>query len=79
MSKLKGGSMDSIIESISDFVGKILAITVIGSSVLLLAGELRLASLKKASKGSVNLSAFTEKMTSMSLQGGIYGTRKKSP
>jgi hypothetical protein len=71
--------MDNIIESISDFIGKILAVTAIGSTVLLLVGELRLASLKKASQGSAKLTAFTERMTGVSFEGGMNGTRKKSP
>jgi hypothetical protein len=71
--------MDNFIEMISSFIGKILVVTTAGASLLLLAGELRLASLKKASQGSSKLSAFTERMTGTNWKGGGHGTRAKSP
>ncbi len=72
--------MDNIIDSISEFIGNIVAFAVFSSSVLLLAGEIRLATLRKASLGSTRLSAFTERMTSTGpmQKGGLRGTSKKS-
>lgn len=55
--------MGSIIGAISGFVSKVLALLLAGSLVALLAGEVRLAALKKASKGSTKLSGFTQRMT----------------
>ncbi len=55
--------MDNIIEEISEFIGAIISTAIIGGSILLIAGEIRLAALKKASHGSVKLSTFTERMT----------------
>ncbi|MCM2351933.1 MAG: hypothetical protein NDI69_18115 [Bacteriovoracaceae bacterium] len=51
--------MDAFIESVSAFVGKLVAIALISSSVFLFAGEIRLAALKKAQEGSSRLSGFT--------------------
>jgi len=59
--------MDSLIESISSFIGKAVTTLVVGSTVCLLAGEIRLAALKKASQGSTKLSSFTAKMTKTTL------------
>ncbi len=55
--------MKDTTSSIQDFVSKILVLTMISSGLLLFAGEIRLAALKKASRGSSKLSAFTERMT----------------
>ena len=55
--------MDNIIEAISEFIGAIVATAIIGGSILLLAGEIRLVALKKASHGSIKLSTFSERMT----------------
>lgn len=54
--------MENLIESISNFIGKAATVLVVGSTVCLLAGEIRLATLKKASQGSASLSGFTAKM-----------------
>lgn len=59
--------MDNLIESISDFIGKAITVLLVSGSVCLLAGEIRLAALKKASQGSAKLSTFTAKMTKSSL------------
>jgi hypothetical protein len=40
----------------------------ITSALLLVAGEIKLAALKKASKGSSKLSPFTERMTGMKVK-----------
>jgi len=40
-----------------------LSVTFIGGGILLLAGEVRLATLKKLRQGSPKLSTFTERMT----------------
>jgi ParB-like chromosome segregation protein Spo0J len=55
--------MEDLIDSISDFIGGVIAATLIGGGILLLAGEIRLAALRKAKMGSIPLSAFTERMT----------------
>jgi hypothetical protein len=76
--------MDNIIEAISEFIGAILSTVIIGGSILLLAGELRLAALRKASHGSAKLSSFTERMTKVqyplarrSLSGGSQKNKKR--
>ncbi len=51
------------INSIQSFISPFLAVGMITSGLLILAGEIRLAALKKASQGSTKLSAFTERMT----------------
>ncbi len=55
--------MSKLISAIMGFIGTAITATLIGSGVLLLAGEVRLAALRKASQGSSKLTAFTEKMT----------------
>ena len=55
--------MGKILDSISDLVGTVLKFIFIGWGVLLLAGEVRLATMKKISHGSFKLSGFTERMT----------------
>ena len=55
--------MGRLISGISDFISKVLAFVVAGSMIALLAGEVRLAALKKASQGSIKLSGFTQRMT----------------
>jgi len=47
------------------FIQKAITIALLSSGILLLAGEIRLAALKKASQGSTKLSSFTEHMTEM--------------
>ena len=51
--------------AIQSFISHLLAVGMITSALLLVAGEIRLAALKKASKGSSKLSPFTERMTGM--------------
>lgn len=55
--------MKTIISSIQTFISHFLAITILGSSICLIAGEVKLAALRKASKGSSKLSRFTQNMT----------------
>jgi len=62
-----GDSMGSLIEAISSFISKAVTLTVAGSIVALVAGEVRLAALKKASQGSSKLSGFTQRMTNTKL------------
>lgn len=73
--------MDAFIESVSEFVGKLVAVVFVSGSVLLFAGEIRLAALKKAQEGSSRLSGFTASMTKTRLpipHGGQRGAGKKS-
>ena len=55
--------MGRLIAGISDFISKAIALVVAGSMIALLAGEVKLAALKKASHGSSRLSGFTQRMT----------------
>jgi hypothetical protein len=59
--------MGSLIKGISSFISQVITLAVAGSFLALVAGEVRLAALKKASQGSSKLSGFTQKMTSKSL------------
>ncbi len=55
--------MGKLISAISDFIHAVIVTSLLGSGIYLLAEEVRLAALKKASKGSTKLSGFTQKMT----------------
>lgn len=55
--------MENLIESISSFIGKAVTVLLVTGGVCLLAGEIRLAALKKASQGSMKLSNSTVRMT----------------
>lgn len=57
--------MKTLIGAIQSFISHSLALGMITSALLLVAGEIRLATLKKASQGSSKLSPFTERMTGM--------------
>jgi hypothetical protein len=57
--------MKTLISAIQSFISHFLAVGMITFGVLLVAGEIRLAALKKASQGSSKLSPFTERMTGM--------------
>lgn len=71
--------MSKLISTIMTFIGTAISATLIGSGVLLLVGEIRLAALKKATQGSSQLSGFTERMTGTTLlRGGYHGIGKKS-
>lgn len=73
--------MDILIEAIFDFFRKLIVSALIGGSIFLFAGEIRLAALKKAAHGSSRLSDFTAKMTKMNVSrayGGQHGAGKKS-
>jgi hypothetical protein len=52
--------MGKLISAISGFIH---AVSLLGSGMCLVASEIRLAALKKASKGSSKLSGFTQRMT----------------
>jgi len=62
-----GELMNRLISAISDLVSKALTLAVTCSVIALLAGEIRLAALRKASQGSSKLSGFTQQMTGMNL------------
>ena len=72
--------MDSILELVSELIGNAITATLVGGSVLVLAGEIRLAALRNASQGSMRLTSFTERMTKSSFTNrrGMHGTGKKS-
>jgi hypothetical protein len=55
--------MGQLLGAISAFIRQVVVISMIGGSLLLVAGEVRLAALKKAAQGSSRLSGFTQKMT----------------
>ncbi len=55
--------MKALFSAISGLIQTVITASLIGSGVLLLAGEIRLAALKKASQGSSKLSGFTQRMT----------------
>ena len=57
--------MGQLLKAISDLAGKVISLSLVGGAILLIAGEIRLAALKKASQGSSKLSPFTERMTGM--------------
>jgi hypothetical protein len=54
--------------AITDFIKQAVVLSTMGSFLLLIAGEVRLAALKKASQGSSKLSGFTQKMTQTKLR-----------
>jgi hypothetical protein len=60
--------MEDLVESIIGFIGKLVSVILVGGAVLLMAGEMKLAALRKAKLGSARLSTFTEKMTGTRLQ-----------
>jgi hypothetical protein len=55
--------MNDFLETLSDFIGGIIATAILSGSILLMAGEIRLEALKKVKNGSVRLFSFTERMT----------------
>lgn len=60
--------MGQFIGAISAFIKQAVVISMVGSALLLVAGEVRLAALKKASQGTSKLSGFTQKMTKTKLR-----------
>jgi hypothetical protein len=60
--------MDEFMDSVTGFIGNLISAALVGGAILLMAGELRLAALRKAHQGSVRLSSFTERMTGMKLR-----------
>jgi hypothetical protein len=56
-------TMGSIISAIGSLISNLVALTLAGSFLALVAGEVKLAALKKASQGSTKLSGFTQRMT----------------
>jgi hypothetical protein len=59
--------MKQLISTIFSFIQTVIAVGLMGSALCLLAGEVRLAALKKASQGSSKLTKFKERMTGMKL------------
>ena len=59
--------MNALFSWISGLIQTVIKVSLIGSGILLFAGEIRLAALKKASLGSSKLSVFTQKMTKTNL------------
>lgn len=59
--------MGQFISAIFVFTKRAIIISAMGSFLLLVAGEFRLAALKKASQGSSRLSGFTQRMTKTKL------------
>ena len=59
--------MGGLINAISSFLAKATSLLVVCSVMAILAGEVRLAALKKASLGSSKLSGFTQRMTKTKL------------
>ena len=60
--------MGQLMNAIMGFIKQAIVISTMGSFLLLIAGEVRLASLKKASHGSSKLSGFTQRMTKTKLK-----------
>jgi hypothetical protein len=60
--------MGQLVNGIMGFIKQAIVISMMGSFLLLVAGEVRLAALKKASQGSSKLSGFTQKMTQTKLR-----------
>ena len=59
--------MDEFMDSVTGFIGNLISAALVGGAMLLIAGEIRLAALRKAREGSVRLSSFTERMTGTKL------------
>lgn len=60
--------MGELTSAIMSFIRQAIAVSMLGSFLLLITGEVRLAALKKASQGSSKLSGFTQKMTKTHLK-----------
>lgn len=60
--------MDNFTEALSNLIGGVISAAILGGSILLIAAEIQLATLKKVQKGSVSLSNFTERMTKTKLR-----------
>ncbi len=59
--------MKKLISTILSFIQTAFAVALVGSAMCLIAAEVRLAALKKASLGSTKLSKFTKRMTGVKL------------
>jgi hypothetical protein len=55
--------MGQLTNAIMSFIRQAIVVSMMGSFLLLIAGEVRLAALKKAAQGSSKLSGFTQRMT----------------
>ena len=55
--------MTRLVNALIDLFHFTISAVVIGGGILLLAGEIKLATLKKLQKGSPRLSTFTERLT----------------
>jgi len=60
--------MNRLFDAVSDLFFSLLKFTFMGFGILLLYGEIRLAAIKKISKGSPKLSSFTERLTGEKLR-----------
>ena len=60
--------MGQLTNAMMSFIRQAIAVSMMGSFILLIAGEVRLAALKKASQGSSKLYGFTQKMTKTHLK-----------
>ena len=54
-------------DSETGFIENLISAALVGGAILLIAGEIMLAALRKARDGSVRLSNFTERMTGTKL------------
>ena len=70
--------MKTLFNPIQVFISQVLAVSVLAGGICLFAGEIRLAALKKASKGSSKLSSFTERMTRTTLFKSPHETVKNA-
>ncbi len=72
--------MENILDSIADFIGKLVSVSVVGGILLVTAGEVKLAALRKVSQGSTKLSNFTARMTKpvTDKRGDLHEAGKKS-
>lgn len=59
--------MEELMEAITGFIAKLVRVILVSSSILLVAGEIKLAAIRKAKLGSTRLSTFTERMTGTKL------------
>jgi|GEM_PF-3153786 len=55
--------MERLVNALVDLFYTVLSVTVVGGGILLLAGEVRLATIKKLHKGSPSLLSFSERLT----------------
>jgi hypothetical protein len=59
--------MDEFMDAATGFIGNLISAVLVGGAILLIAGDIRLAALRKAREGPVRLSSFKERMTATKL------------